>query len=63
VQWNVGVGATACFARAISSIAWDGIIRTGGPYDPVIEVDMKHEAVVGMRSLSINGKLAIKVAE
>jgi len=41
VQWNVGVGPTACFTRAISSIARDVRIRKRGPFDHVIEVDMK----------------------
>jgi len=41
VQWNVGVGPTACFTRAISSITRDVNIRRYGPWDHVIEVDMK----------------------
>ena len=63
-MWNVGVGPTACFTGAISSITQDVKIKRYGPYDHVIEVDMKRAAaqVAGTR-LSINDKLHIKVAE
>jgi len=63
VKWNVGVGPTACFTRAISSIARDVRIRKYGPWDHVIEVDMKQAAVVPGTRLSIDDKLHIKVAE
>ena len=68
VQWNVGVGPTACFTRAISSIARDVRIRTrgilnSGPFDHVIEVDMKHAAAVLGNRFNINDMLHIKVAE
>ena len=64
VMWNVGVGPTACFTRAISSITRDVKIKRHGPYDHVIEVDMKRAAaqLAGTR-LRINDKLHIKVAE
>ncbi|RCV33435.1 hypothetical protein SETIT_7G083300v2 [Setaria italica] len=62
VQWNVGVGPAACFTRAISSIIREVKIKEEGPFDHVIEVDMKQALVLGTR-LSINDKLAIKVAE
>lgn len=65
VLWNVGVGPTCSFTRAISSIVRDVRIMRHGPFDHVIDVDMKEAAAVlpaGTR-LSINDKLAIKVAE
>ena len=63
VQWNVGVGPAACFTRAISSIARDVRIRKYGPFDHVIEVDMKHAAAVLGNRFNINDMLHIKVAE
>jgi hypothetical protein len=64
LMWNVGVGPTACFTRTISSITRDVKMKSYGPYDHVIEVDMKRAAaqLAGTR-LSINDKLCIKVAE
>ncbi|XP_066348791.1 uncharacterized protein [Miscanthus floridulus] len=64
VMWNVGVGPTACFTRAISSITRDVKIKRHGPYDHVIEVDMKRAAAqLAGTELSINDKLHFKVAE
>ncbi|XP_039821357.1 uncharacterized protein LOC120683348 isoform X2 [Panicum virgatum] len=63
VQWNVGVGPTACFTRAISSITRDVNIRNYGPFDHVIEVDMKQAAAVLGNQFDINDMLHIKVAE
>jgi hypothetical protein len=64
VQWNVGVGPAACFTRALSSIIRDIIIRKFGPFDHVIEVDMKQAAaVMGVRRFDIYDVLHIKVAE
>ncbi|XP_062227360.1 uncharacterized protein LOC133925449 [Phragmites australis] len=63
VLCNVGVGPTACFTRALSSIAREVRIRAFGPFDTVIEVDMKQAAAVLGISLNIYEKLAIKVAE
>ena len=64
VQWNVGVRPAACFTRALSSIIRDIIIRKFGPFDHVIEVDMKQAAaVMGVRRFDIYDVLHIKVAE
>ncbi|KAG2565905.1 uncharacterized protein LOC120681084 [Panicum virgatum] len=63
VQWNVGVGPTACFTRAISSFDRDVTIRRHGPCDHVIEVDMKQAAAVLGNRFDINDMLHIKVAE
>ncbi|TVU14705.1 hypothetical protein EJB05_38191, partial [Eragrostis curvula] len=58
VQWNVGVGPTACFTQAISSIVRERKIRLHAPFDHVIEVDMKQAA-----GLSFEDMLTIKVVE
>ena len=63
VEWNVGVGPTACFTRAISSITRDVNIRKHGRFDHVIEVDMKQAAAVLGNRFNINDMLHIKVAE
>ena len=63
-MWNVGVGPTACFTRAISSITRDVKIKRHGPYDHVIEVDMKRAAAqLAGKRMGINDKLHFKVAE
>nr|CAB3445826.1 unnamed protein product [Digitaria exilis] len=58
VKWNAGVGPKAGFTRAISSIVQEGVIRFCGPFDHIIEVDMKQAA-----ALSFKDMLTIKVAE
>ena len=64
VQWNVGVRPAACFTRALSSIIRDIIIRKFGPFDHVIEVDMKQAEVVQLGNrFDINDMLHIKVLE
>ncbi|CAL5067514.1 unnamed protein product [Urochloa decumbens] len=68
VMWNLGIEEPRCntcwFTRAISSIARDVSIRRHGPLDHVIEVDMKQTTMLQEgKGLSINSKLAIKVAE
>ena len=63
-MWNVGVGSTACFARAISSITREAKIKRYGPYDHVIEVDMKRAAAqLAGKRMGINDKLHFNVAE
>jgi len=62
VQWNVGVGPTACFTQAISSIIREEKMRLDGPFDHVIEVDME-QASWSWTSLNIYDRLAFKVAE
>ncbi|CAD6341513.1 unnamed protein product [Miscanthus lutarioriparius] len=62
IQWNVGVGPTASFTQAISSIIREEKMRSDGPFDHVIEVDMK-QASWSRTMLNINDRLAIEVAE
>ncbi|TVU03128.1 hypothetical protein EJB05_51339, partial [Eragrostis curvula] len=57
-MWNVGVGPTACFTQAISSIVQERKIRLHAPFDHIIEVDMKKAA-----ALSFKDMLTIKVGE
>ncbi|TVU14688.1 hypothetical protein EJB05_38172, partial [Eragrostis curvula] len=59
VRWNVGVGASACFTQSISRIVREQKIRLRGPFDYVIEVDMKQAAA----TLSFKDMLTIKVAQ
>ncbi|KAJ1270805.1 hypothetical protein BS78_06G079200 [Paspalum vaginatum] len=64
VAWNAGVGPACCFTRAISSITREWKIRKSGPYDHVIEVDMKQAAAAAAATtLTINEKLTLEVAE
>ncbi|CAN6234877.1 unnamed protein product [Urochloa humidicola] len=62
VQWNLGVGPTSTFTRAISSLMGESKLKNIGPFDCVIKVDLKHPATLPQR-LDIEEKLAIKVAE
>jgi hypothetical protein len=57
-----GVGPTASFTQAIASIIREEKMRLEGPFDHVIEVDMK-QASRSRTRVNINDRLAIKVAE
>lgn len=62
MQWNVRVGPTASFTQAMSSIIREEKMMSDGPFDRVIEVDMKQTSRSRKR-LNINDRLVIKVAE
>ncbi|CAN6270350.1 unnamed protein product [Urochloa humidicola] len=62
VQWNLGVGPTSTFTRAMSSLMGEAMVKYIGPFDCIIKVDLKQSVALPWR-MDIKEKLSIKVAE